>query len=258
MSISSINSSQNLHRNFQQLASGKRINKAADDPAGLAIAQKLLKQAKGYQMANRNAGTAKDMTNVAEGGLGSITDSLQRIRELSVQASNTAVYGDTERGAMQQEIEQLKNTITDVASNTQFNTMNLLDGSKGSFHIATNPDGSGMDINMPTSTLQALGIADYDVTGSFDLDAIDRALDQVTSGRSNLGSVSNRLDYSISNNSYASYQTTSAQSKIEDLDFPKAVSELKKNEVLEDYRMMMQKKQEDENGKFVRLLKFNS
>ena len=80
---------QNLHRNFQQLSSGKRINKAADDAAGLAIATKMLSQSNGYDVGWRNAATSQDMVNVAEGGLSKITDSLQRMRELSVQASNT-------------------------------------------------------------------------------------------------------------------------------------------------------------------------
>lgn len=257
MSISSI-SSQGLHQNYRQLSSGKRINSAADDAAGLAIAEKLLTQSNGYDVGRRNAATSQDMVNVADGGLSSITDSLQRIRELGVQASNTAIYGDSERKMMQQEIDQLKSSISDAAKNTRFNTMSLLDGTMGSNHVASGPDGSGMDINMPNATLEALGIADFDVTGDFDLSVIDNAMDMVSSARGDMGATYNRLGYTMNFNSYASLNTTAARSRIEDLDFPQAVSDMKKNSLLEEYRLMMQKKQEEENSRVVNLLRFNS
>ena len=255
--ISSVGS-QNLYRNYEQLSSGRRINSAADDAAGLAIAEKLTTQSNGYDVGERNAATSQDMLKTADGALGSITDSLQRIRELSVQAGNTAIYGDAERGAIQKEIDQLKQFISDTASQTQFNTMNLLDGSMGSSHVASNPDGSGMDIQMPDATLQALGIADYDVTGNFDISAIDDALEMVMSQRSSIGASSNALDYTMNYNSYASYNLKASRSRIEDLDFGEAVTEKKKNEVLQQYRIMMQKNKEDENGRVLSLLRYHS
>jgi len=240
------------------LASGKRINSAADDAAGLAIAEKMLTQSNGYDVGWRNAATSQDMVNVADGGLSTITDSLQRIRELGVQASNTAIYGDSERKMMQQEIDQLKDTISDAAKNTRFNTMSLLDGKMGSSHVASGPDGSGMDINMPNATLEALGIADFDVTGDFDLSVIDDAIDKVSSARGEMGATYNRLGYTMNYNSYASLNTTAARSRIEDLDFPKAISDMKKNSLLEEYRLMMQKKREEQDSMVVNLLRFNS
>ena len=172
MGISSINSSrsqslywnQNMMRSYQRLATGKKINSAADNAAGLAIAQKMLTQSNGYDMGTRNAATSQDMINVAEGSLSTVEDSLQRIRELSIQASNDAIYGADDRAAIQQEIEGLKSSISDAARNTQFNGKNLLDGSMGSSHVASGPDGSGMDINSPNSVLESLVIADFDVT----------------------------------------------------------------------------------------------
>lgn len=255
MGISSISGSQNnLYRSYQQLNSGKRINKAADDAAGLAIAQKLLSQSNGLNKATDNAATFQDMTKVADGALNSITDSLQRMRELSVQASNF-IYGEDDRASIQQEIDQLKQHISDTASQTQFNNKNLLDGSGNSWHAAVNPDGSGMEVNMPNSTLETLGIVDFDVTsGNFDIDVIDNALNMVSSSRSSLGAVSNRLDYTMANNSYTSLNTVASQSRIEDLDYGKAVTEQKKNEVLLQYSIMMQRKRmEDENGKMMQL-----
>lgn len=255
MSISAI-SNQNIYRSYQSLASGKRINSAADDAAGLAIAQKLLSQANGYDVGTRNAGTSQDMTKVADGALSSITDNLQRIRELSIQASDF-LYTDGDRGAIQAEIDQLKQAISDTASQTQFNTMNLLDGTMGSSHVAAGPDGTGLDFQMPNAMLQVLGIADYDVTsGNFDLDVIDKALDMVSSARSSLGATSNRLDYILEYNGYASFNTTASQSRIEDLDYPQAVSEMKKKQALSMYSLMMQRKKlENENGRVLQLFR---
>ena len=102
MNISSV-SNYSVYRNYQSLASGKKINSAADDAAGLAIAQKLNSQTNGYDVGYRNAGTSQDMLNVADGALGSITENLQRIRELSVQASN-GLYTDADRGAFKKKL----------------------------------------------------------------------------------------------------------------------------------------------------------
>lgn len=254
MNISSIGS--NTYTDYQQLSSGKRINSAADDAAGLAIAEKLETQSNGYDVGRDNAAATKDMVNVADGALGSITDSLQRMRELSIQASNTAIYGDSELNAIQAEIDQLKQGIADVAKNTNFNTKNLLDGSHSKFNVASNPDGSGMEVDMPTATLEALGIADYDVRGSFDIGAIDDAINMINSSRSSLGATSNRLDSLMNYNSYASYNMRASQSRIEDTDFAEAISELKKNTTIEQYRMALQKKQQEADADgIVRLIR---
>lgn len=246
MAVSSI-LSQNISHNYQSLASGKVINSAADNAAGLAIAEKLESQSNGYDVGMRNAGTTQDMLKVADGALGSITDSLQRIRELSVQASN-GIYTASDKGAIQAEIDQLKQSISDTASWTQFNTKNLLDGTMGASNVATASNGNGLTVQMPNSTLEALGIADYDVTGDFDISAIDQALEKVSSARSGLGASSNRLDSVMAYNALASYNTTASQSRIEDLDYPKAISELKKNQLLETFSIMMQKRKEDDEG----------
>lgn len=252
MRISSI-SNQNMYRSYQQMSSGKKINSTADDAAGLTIAQKLLSQSNGLNKATQNAATFQDMTKVADGALNSIADSLQRMRELSIQASND-IYSDSDRDSIQMEIDQLKQHISDTAGRAQFNNKNLLNGSGNPWHAAINADGSGMDVNMPKSTLEMLGIADYDVTGDFDIDVIDNAINTVNSYRSSLGATSNRLDYAMANNSYTAINTTASQSRIEDLDYGKAVTEQKKQQVLFQYSIMMQRKQmEDENGRMQQL-----
>ena len=194
------------------------------------------------------------MLNVADGALTSITDNLQRIRQLGVQASN---FMDTasDRGAIQAEIDQLKQSISDTASQTQFNKMNILDGSMSSSHVAAGPNGGGLEIHMPNSALEALGIADFDVTsGDFDLSVIDDAIDKVSSQRSSMGASSNRLDSVMAYNANASYHLTASQSRLEDLDYPKAVSDLKKNQLLETFQVMMRRKHlENENGRVMQL-----
>ncbi len=252
MAISSI--SNQLYNNYQSLASGKRINSAADDAAGLAIAQELQKQVNGYDAGSRNVGTFQDMLKVADGALSTISDSLQRMRELSLQASNTAIYSPGDINSIQQEIEQLKQSIAGTASQTQFNGKNILDGSMGNSHVATGPGSQGFDIQMPNAVLESLGIADYDVTKDFDISTLDAALDKVNSARSSLGASSNTLDYVLEYNANASYNTTAAQSRIEDLDYPQAVSELKKNQLLQTFQLMMQRRQlENENGRVLQL-----
>ena len=252
MSITFI-SSRGLYNNYQQLSSGKKVNSAADNAAALAIIEKLQKQSNGYDVGKRNAADSNNMLNVADGALGSITDSLQRMRELSVQASNTAIYGDSDLGAIQKEIDQLKYHISDVAKNTQFNGKNLLDGSRGSSHVAVNPDGSGLSLNLSSATLEALGIADYDVTKGFDISVLDDAIGKVSSARSELGASSNRLFNAMSYNSYASYNTTAAQSRLEDLDYAEAISDMKKNSLMEEYKLMMQRNQMHEQKKIIRM-----
>ena len=255
MNISSV-SNYSTYRNYQALSSGKRVNSAADDAAGLAISQKLQSQSNGYDVGYRNAGTSQDMLKTADGALGSITDNLQRIRELSVQAAN-GLYTDADRGAIQKELDQLKQSISDTASQTQFNTKNLLDGTMGNSHVAAGPNGNGMEIQMPNATLKALGIEDYDVSsGNFDISVIDDALDKVNSARSGIGASSNRLDSVMAYNANASYNLTASQSRIEDLDYPKAVSDMKRNDLLRTFQMMMQRKMmENENGRVLQLFR---
>ena len=114
--------------------------------------------------------------------------------------------------------------------------------------MASNPDGTGMSIKMVNTTLESLGIADYDVTKDFDISVIDKALEKVSSARSSLGASSNALSTVINSNSYTALNLTSAQIRIEDLDYPKAISDLQKERLLEQYKLnMIKKKSEDES-----------
>ena len=205
-----------IDRNYRNLSSGYKINSAAE--------------------------RGNNVLNVADGALSSMYDSLSRIRELGLQASNSAIYSKDELSMMQAEIDQIKQGITDIARNTQFNGLKLLDGS-----MAT------MLVNV---TLEELGIADFDVTKKFDIRDIDNALKKVTSAQSSIGAQSNRLAYTIMNNQNTSYNLESAFSSLRDTDMAEEMSDLHKNQILEQVRLNMQKKrmeQEEQKRKIIQV-----
>ena len=240
--VSSVSSSSNI---YGQIASGSALTSAADGAAELAIAEKEETQSTGLSVGADNMASGIDLSNIEDAALSSISDYLQRIRELAVQASND-LYSDTDKSAIQDEIEQLKQGISDVASQTTYNTKNLLDGSNSNIQIATDSNGNSTSVSGYDATLEALGIADFDVTGDFDISTIDNALEAVTSTRSAIGAKTNALEYGINYNTNAALETTSAQSRLEDLDIAKAVSEKKKKETLEQYQLMMQRRRQDD------------
>lgn len=252
--VGSYASSSNI---YGQIASGKRINSAADDAAGLAIAGKLEKEDRGLTQGAENAQEGISAINIADGALDQINDSLSRIYELSLKASNTFMYGDEERGYMQEEVAGLLKGIEDIASRTNYNEKNLLDGSAGDMEIATKTDGTGEMLRMPDSTLASLGLDGYDLTGDFDISKVTDAMKSIVGSRSDLGAQSVSLAYTKNYNQLASENTLSSRSKLEDLDIPQAISDKKKKELLMNYSLMMQKKrQEDEERRANAMFQF--
>ena len=229
-SISSVNN--NYNASFT-----KRVT---DDPAGSAIAQKHLSQAKGYEQGVRNGEDGLSAVKTADEALSNITGSLQRIRELSVQASSTAIYSDSDRQSMQKEIDQLKEHITSIARDTQFNTKHLLDGSMADMHLALNPQGGGLSIKMEDMTLENLGIKDYSVTGKFDITTIDDALEKVSSARSSLGAQSNAVEVSVNTSNISSENMVSSMSSIENIDVGQYMTEQKKGTIMQQYGYFVQ------------------
>ena len=250
--ISGISSSMDPYSS--QIASGTKLQSAADGASEMAIVEKENAQVNGLNMGQRNAEDGKSLLNVADGAMSNIEDMLQRMRELAIQASNSAVMSDEDLQMIQDEVDQLKQGISDVANNTEFNRKKLLDGTYGDGHIASNPDGSGTTLNLGDATLKALGIEDFDVTGDFSVQTIDDALRKVSSDRSAIGAQSNGLDFMISYNSLASINLTSATSRMEDADIAEVVSEMKKQQTLQTYQLMAQKKQQEEEQKRFQLL----
>ena len=236
MGVSEIQS----QRTYAALASGYKINSAADDAAGLAISEKLTTQTNGYDVGSKNAADGISALNVAEGALSGIQDSLQRIRELALQASND-LYTAEDKEAIQMEIDGLKQSIQDTAKGTSFNRMKLLDGSMADMNLATNPSGSGLKIQMANSTLESLGIEDFDVTGDFNLEDIDKAMELVSDARSSLGAQTNALEHKINYNDYASYNLTAANSRIKDTEYGEELIKRSRDEALEKYRIFAMK-----------------
>lgn len=251
--MNTISARNGIFDSYSHISSGKRINTAADDAAGLAIGQKMQKEETGLRVGGQNAQDGIGALNVADGALDGVMDYLQRIRDLALRSMNgTASASD--RSYYQAEIDELKKGIQSTAKTTSLNEQKLLDGSMADMYLATNPDGSGMRIGMANSTLEALGIADFDVTkGNFNLDDIDNAIDMVSRQRGNLGAATNRLEHTYNINTTSSLEQLSSRSKIEDLDMPKAISEQKKEDLLSEYRNLMMKKQMQQDSMVLKL-----
>ena len=234
MAVTGINSTSDA---YIKLSSMKNINSAKDNAAGAAIVEGMKAQATQNNVVADGAASKQDMLKVADGGLQSISDSLQRMREISIQAGN-ATYSDSDKAAIQEEIEQIKQGISSVARNTEFNTKKLLNGDTDN-----------------NATLEALGIADYDVTsGKFDVSVIDDAIKTINSKRANIGATSNALDSTIAYNRLSNENLTSSFSKVEDLDVGRAVSDKKKEEVLNEYRTFAQQAKQDQAQSMINLL----
>lgn len=242
MSMSVTNN--NLQKLQQQLSTGSRINSAADDAAGLAILEKLSAQERGLAQGTQNTATMQDLVRTAEGGLSNIADSLQRIRELSLQAAN-GILEPSDKAIIQNEISQLLEGIDQVAGTTEFNKKNLLDGSFTDMHTASYADGSGKSFSIPGMSMKALGIEGYSVMGEIDLEAIDRALDTVNSSRSQLGAISNSFDHVMNSNSITELNLAASRSRIADTDMAKASTEYNKNKIILEYQIMAQKRQQE-------------
>lgn len=247
MSISPVNNSI-----YGQIASGNRLTSAAKGPSDLAISEKMKSEASGLNQGSSNIKDGISALNISDGALSGITDNLQRVHELSLKASNGLLSG-SDKKAIQSEISGLLKGIDEIANNTQFNEKKLLT-KDDTLNIASNPDGSGIGISTVDSTVKALGLDGYDVTGNFDISKVTDALSKVLSQRSGIGAQTNALEHAYNQNRNTAENVVSSQSKIADLDMPKAISDMKKKELLDTMQIMMQRKrQEDEANNNMRL-----
>lgn len=228
-----------MQKSFESLSSMQRVNRAADDAAGLAISEKMLTQIKGDSKAVDNMSSSDNLAKTAEGAMSSIQGSLQRMRELSVQASNATLTNDDKK-IIQLEIDQLKQDIGDTVKNTKFNTQQILDGTFTNKNVAMNPEGTGMKMNIKNTGLESLGIADYDVTKQFDISKIDNAINKVSESRSSLGAFSNRMEHGINMTEVAEENQTASRSRIVDLDAAKGISQLNSQQGLMQYKIYAQ------------------
>jgi flagellin len=223
-----------LQSSIQRLSSGKRINSAADNPAELAIADAMTSRLGGQNQAINNITSGLSITDTTGGALNQVTDNLQRIRELTVQAGNGSL-STSDRQSIQDEITGLGKSIDDISSGTQFNGQKLLDGSfSGQFQIGPN-SGDTLNLSLQDTSSAALGVSGLDVTTAANatnaLDTIDNAINSVSNLQSNVAGTAAGLNSNLANLS-SSYQSLSeARSRIQDTDFAQVSSELNKSKV---------------------------
>ncbi|MFW5962097.1 MAG: flagellin [bacterium] len=243
-----LNSTQNsLDKTMERLSSGFRINRAADDAAGLAISEKMRAQVTGLNQSVRNAQDGISLIQTAEGALTETHSMLNRMRELAVQSANDT-NGDVDRTALQSEFEQLQSEIDRVAENTEFNGKALLDGTFNStdgeelvFHIGANADQS-IEINIEDMTTEGLEVEAEGGTTVADIedqenandaiDLIDDAIQEVSTQRASLGAYQNRLEHTVSNLNVTKENLQAAESRIRDADMAEEMMDFTKNQIL--------------------------
>lgn len=223
-------------KSLEKLSSGLRINRAADDAAGLAISEKMRSQVRGLDMAERNSLDAISLIQTAEGALASTHDILQRMRELSVQASNGTLEQEDQQ-AIQDEIDALVEEIDRIANETEFNEKKLLDGSLPAggmaFQIGANAN-QMLNLEINGMTANDLGVDSLNMlTGaSTAISTIDAAISKVSEQRSKLGAVQNRLEHTITNLQTANENLTAAESRVRDLDMAEEMTQFTRNNIL--------------------------
>jgi flagellin len=243
------NNNDRLAKSVERIASGIRINRGADDAAGLAISESLRSDIRALRQAVRNGNDGIALINVTEGALNEQASILIRLRELSSQAS-TGTVGSTERQTIQIEFSALSNEIDRIAATTEFNGQRLIDGSLAStvsagsqILIQIGLDSSAdsrinlnEQINLAAVTISSLGIDTLSVTSAnaalTALDSINAALTTVTQGRGKVGAVQNRLVRAIANISVSTENLQAAESAIRDADIAEEVALLTRNQIL--------------------------
>ena len=232
--LSGVSSAQS--KSTEKLSSGYRINRAGDDAAGLSISEKMRSQIRGLDKASSNAQDGISLIQIAEGALNETHSILQRMNELATQAANDT-NTDDDRTAIGDEITQLASEIDRIKDTTQFNTMNLLNGD---FNDKKLQVGSleGQTISISISSLGAsdltvnnLDVSSNDKAGNA-ITSIQKAINKVSSNRSKLGAIQNRLEHTINNLDTTSENTSAAESRIRDTDMAKEMVEYSKNNIL--------------------------
>ena len=228
---------------MESLSTGSRINKSSDDAAGLSIRENMTSQIRGLNAAVRNANDAISMLQTADGALNEVSDMLQRMRELGTLAQNDT-YSTAQRVALNDEFSALQSEIERVAENTQWNGMNLLDGTGGNwgggslftFQVGANA-GQTISVAIAGMGIASLGISAVSigtVTDARDaVTALDDAISVLNTRRSVLGSVINRLTHAVDNLTNVSQNATESRSRVTDTDYATATSELARTQIVQ-------------------------
>ena len=225
-----------LQKSTEKLSSGYKINRAGDDAAGLSISEKMRSQIRGLNKASDNAQDGISLIQVAEGALNETHSILQRMNELATQAANDT-NTSTDRTAIKAEIDQLTSEINRIQSTTQFNTQNLLDGKFTGKNLQVGSlKGQTIKISISNMNAKTLGVSgltvDKNSTAGESMSKIQAAIDKVSTQRSNLGALQNRLEHTINNLDTTSENTSAAESRIRDTDMADEMVQYSKNNIL--------------------------
>jgi flagellin len=240
-----------LSKTHEKLGTGKRINRAQDDAAGLAIAKLLESMSRGYKADSINIGDAMNAMNIGEGASQGISDMLGRMKELSIQATNDTL-NESDRKALNDEFQQLKQEIDRQTKSTQFNTQDLLSGQSplsdgtGKFQVGPNAgDENRIDVAKHDLSLKSLDIMNADIStregAASAIDGISKANETVINSRVNFGVQYNRLEAANNNNENMNVNTTAALQLIEDLDFAKGTMDKARDDILNQSAILAQR-----------------
>lgn len=231
-----------LQKSTEKLSSGYKINRAADDAAGLSISEKMRNQIRGLNKASDNAQDGISLVQTAEGALNEVHSMLQRMSELAVQAAN-GTNATTDRTALNDEVQQLKTEIQRVGSTTQFNKMNILDGgfsagTKKALQVGAN---ANQTISIAISALKSVvgsslrdGLKISTATNAQSaITTVQSSIEKLSTLRSKLGAVQNRLEHTVANLDNISENTQSAESRIRDTDMAEEMVQYSKNNILQ-------------------------
>jgi len=238
--------SRDLDKAMHQLSTGKRINSAADDAAGLAISNKMTAQIRGLNQAVRNANDGISLIQTAEGATQEITNMLQRMRELAVQAAN-GTYSSSDLESLNKEFIQLSDEVTRISNNTQWNGMKVFNPDADSYIGGADDDVvlqvgmNGEADDVITITMQALDASSLGISSEELIDegakaaiaVLDEAITTVDAFRSGLGAISNRLTYAADNLTNVATNTEASRSRILDTDYAKAASEMSRTQIIQ-------------------------
>jgi flagellin len=226
--------SESVSQSMERLSSGYRINRAADDAAGLAISEKMRAQIRGLTQNQRNIQDGVSLVQTAEGALSTVHAMLQRVRELAVQFKNGSL-STSNQSAIQSEVFQLASEIERIGNSTKFNGISLLNNTNTvTFQVGAN-DGESIGVAMISlGSAAGVGTAYFTLTptGTTDIQDIDTAIDNVASQRAALGAVQNRLQYSLDNVGIYQENLVAAESRIRDVDMAEETVSLTKNQIL--------------------------
>ncbi|WP_126428734.1 flagellin [Brevibacillus marinus] len=229
----------NLAKNVEKLSSGYRINRAADDAAGLSISERMRAQIRGMEQAARNAQDGISLIQVAEGALQTVNNMLVRIKELATQSANGTYDDAADRARLQEELVELTKEINNIKDNTKFNGIALLDGSVSGIVLQIGQEaGQKLSLNTSLFTLSAVASAvgawkiDSQSGATSVLSQIESIINLVSAARSYLGANQNRLENTINNLNITTENLTAAESRIRDVDMAKEQMQFTKNNIL--------------------------